>query len=163
MSQAIQQFLEKIFSHEGVVFLLSLLPVSEIRGGLIAARMYGMDLALAWLIAYIGNMLPIPFLLLFLRKIFNWRRRWPKLAKVVDWLDRKADRHRTIIERSAWIGLFLLVAIPLPGTGAWTGALVANFFDIRLKRSLPTIAVGVAVAGVIMAILLYAMPSLFGL
>ena len=163
MTQAIQQFLEKIFSHEGVVFLLSLLPVSEIRGGLIAARMYGMDLALAWLIAYIGNMLPIPFLLLFLRKIFNWMRKWPKLAKVVDWLDHRADRHRKTIERSAWIGLFLLVAIPLPGTGAWTGALVANFFDIRLKRSLPTIAVGVAAAGVIMAVLLYAMPSLFGL
>ncbi len=163
MTQAIQQFLEKIFSHEGVVFLLSLLPVSEIRGGMIAARLYDMNLLLAWLIAYLGNMLPIPFLLLFLKKIFGWMRRRPRLKKLVDWFDRKAAKHKKAIERSAWVGLFLLVAIPLPGTGAWTGALVANFFDIRLKRSLPTIAAGVAAAGIIMAVLLYAMPSLFGL
>lgn len=163
MTEAIQQFLEGIFSHEGVVFLLSLLPVSEIRGGMIAARLYDMNLLWAWLIAYIGNMLPIPFLLLFLKYVFGWMRKRPRLKKLVDWFDRKAAKHQKTIERSAWVGLFLLVAIPLPGTGAWTGALVANFFDIRLKRSLPTIAVGVAAAGAIMATLLYAMPSLFGL
>ena len=163
MTQAIQQFLEGVFSHEGVVFLLSLIPVSEIRGGMIAARLYDMNLWWAFLIGYLGNMLPIPFLLLFLKRIFGWMRARPRLKKIVDWMDRKAARHRKTIERSAWIGLFLLVAIPLPGTGAWTGALVANFFDIRLKRSLPTIAAGVATAGIIMAILLYAMPSLFGI
>lgn len=163
MTDAIQHFLDGIFSHEAVVFLLSLLPVSEIRGGLIAARLYDMNLLLAYLISYIGNMLPIPFLLLFLKRVFRWMRRIPFLARIVDWLDRKAAKHKDTINRYAWFGLFLLVAIPLPGTGAWTGALVANFFDLRIKRSLPTIAVGVAAAGAIMAILLYAMPSLFGI
>lgn len=163
MSQAIQQFLESLFSHEAVVFVLSLIPVSEIRGGLIAARLYDMNLFLAFLIGYIGNMLPIPFLLLFLKAIFRWMRRVPFLSRLVDWLDRKAAKHKETITKYAWFGLFLLVAIPLPGTGAWTGALVANFFDIRMKRSLPTIAAGVAAAGIIMALLLYAMPSLFGI
>ena len=122
-----------------------------------------MNLFLAFLIGYIGNMLPIPFLLLFLKAIFRWMRRVPFLSRLVDWLDRKAAKHKETITKYAWFGLFLLVAIPLPGTGAWTGALVANFFDIRMKRSLPTIAAGVAAAGIIMALLLYAMPSLFGI
>lgn len=163
MTQAIQTFLESLFSHEAVVFLLSLIPVSEIRGGLIAARLYDMNLLAAFLIGYIGNMLPIPFLLLFLKYIFRWMRKVPFLARLVDGLDRKAAKHKETITKYAWFGLFLLVAIPLPGTGAWTGALVANFFDIRIKRSLPTIAAGVAAAGGIMALLLYAMPSLFGI
>ncbi len=163
MTDAIQHFLDGLFSNEAVVFILSVLPVSEIRGGMIAARLYDMNLLLAWLITYVGNMLPIPFLLLFLKKVFAWMRKIPFLAKIVDWLDRKASKHRETIEKYAWLGLFILVAIPLPGTGAWTGALVANFFDMGIKKSLPSIAAGVAAAGLIMTILLYAMPSLFGI
>ena len=163
MAEVIKTFLDGMFSHEAVVFILSILPVSEIRGGMIAARLYDMNLLLAWLITYIGNMLPIPFLLLFLKRVFAWMRKIPFLAKIVDWLDRKAAKHKATLDKYAAFGLFVLVAIPLPGTGAWTGALVANFFDIRIKRSLPTIAAGVAAAGLIMTILLYAMPSLFGI
>ncbi len=163
MSDAIKQFLDGIFSNEAVVFILSLLPVSEIRGGMIAARLYDMNLLVAFLISYIGNMLPIPFLLLFLKHVFKLMRKIPFLKKIVDWLDRKAEKNSKKLSRYELFGLFTLVAIPLPGTGAWTGALVANFLNMRIKRSLPAIAAGVAAAGLIMTILLYLMPSLFGI
>ena len=163
MSEAIQNFLDGIFSNEAVVFILSLLPVSEIRGGMIAARLYDMNLLLAFLISYIGNMLPIPFILLFLKQVFKVMRKIPFLKKIVDWLDRKAEKNSQKLRKYEFWGLFLLVAIPLPGTGAWTGALVANFLNMRMKRSFPAIAIGVAGAGLIMTILLYAMPSLFGI
>ena len=155
MSQAIQQFLESLFSHEAVVFVLSLIPVSEIRGGLIAARLYDMNLFLAFLIGYIGNMLPIPFLLLFLKAIFRWMRRVPFLSRLVDWLDRKAAKHKETITKYAWFGLFLLVAIPLPGTGAWTGAVIASILEIRLKTAVPMILLGLLIAGVIVTSITY--------
>ena len=163
MAESIQTFLEGVFSHEAVVFILSLLPISEIRGGMIAARLYGLDYIWAFLISYIGNMLPIPFILLFLKYVFALMRRIPFLKKIVDKLDAKAAKNSEKLQKYEIFGLFLLVAIPLPGTGAWTGALVANFLNMRIKRSLPAIALGVAGAGLIMSVLLYLMPSLFGI
>lgn len=145
------------------MFFLSMLPVSEIRGGIIAARAYDMNWLMGFSLSFIGNMLPIPFILLFIRKIFAWMRRSriPLLSKAVDWCMRRAEKNSEKVRRYEMLGLWLLVSIPLPGTGAWTGALVASIMDIRLRKSLPTIAIGVVTAGVIMLTLLYFIPELF--
>ncbi len=134
---------------ELTVFVISVMPVLELRGGLIAARILDMNVWSAFLFCFLGNMLPIPFILLFLRKIFDWMRKWKHLGKIIVKMEKKAEKHRkTIVKYGVW-GLFILVAIPLPGTGGWTGALVASVMDIRIKRALPPIALGVFVAGLI--------------
>ena len=145
-------------------FLTALLPVVELRGALPLGVSLGLPHLTAYIVAVVGNLVPVPFIILFARSIFKWlKKHVPFLRKIVVRLEWRARSKRSYIDKWSLLGLFLLVAIPLPGPGAWTGALVANFFDIRLKRSLPTIAAGVATAGIIMAILLYAMPSLFGI
>lgn len=160
MQEAIQQFLEKFFTPEFVVALLSLIPVSEIRGALIAARAYDLNVIYAFIIGFIGNMLPIPFILLFIRKIFDWMKKIPKLGPIVDRLLARADRKCSALGKYELWGLFIFVAIPLPGTGAWTGALVATVANMRFKKSLPIIALGVFVAGLIMSFILYFIPWL---
>lgn len=131
------------------VFIISLLPVLELRGGLIAARLLNMDILKAFIVCYIGNMLPIPFILLFIRKIFELMRKSKHLGKVIDKMEKKAEKHRKTIEKYGAWGLLILVAVPLPGTGGWTGALVAALMDIRIRRALPIIALGVLIAGII--------------
>ncbi len=159
MQESIQVFLEKFFSSEMVVWILSLLPISEIRGAIIAARAYDISWITAFTIGFIGNMLPIPFILLFIRKIFDWMKKIPRLGPIVDRLLARADKKSAKLGKYKLWGLFLFVAIPLPGTGAWTGALVATVANIRIKHSLPMIALGVIAAGIIMCVLLYALPS----
>lgn len=158
MQETIQAFFERFFTHEAVVWLLSIIPVSEIRGALIAARAYDMNWLYAFVIGFIGNMLPIPFILLFIRKIFDLMKKIPKLGPIVDRLLVRADRKCSSLGKYELWGLFILVAIPLPGTGAWTGALVANVANMRIKKSLPTIALGVLTAGLIMTFILYVLP-----
>ena len=167
MSEVIAEFLVEnlsgIISPELIAFLVSLLPVLELRGGLIAAKLMEIDFLKAFLICYIGNMLPIPFILIFIRKIFNLLKKNKRIEKALNKLEarsiRKADK---IVKYRLW-GLFIFVAIPLPGTGAWTGALVADLFDIRIKHSLPVIAIGVLVAGIIVSSLSYGLLGLLGL
>ena len=149
--QSIVEFLANKIPNELTVFVISLMPVLELRGGLIAARILEMDVLKAFLFCFIGNMLPIPFILLFIRKIFDWMRHWKHLGKVIVRMEKKADKHRPTIEKYGIWGLLLLVAVPLPGTGGWTGALVAAIMDIRIRRALPVIALGVFIAGLIVA------------
>ncbi len=161
MTEFLASFFEKIFSSEAVIFILSLLPVSEIRGGMIFARTQeDVDLILAFIIAFIGNSLPIPFILLFLKRVFAFMRRIPKLGKMVDYLMVKAEKGSKKLGKYSFLGLFLLVAIPLPGTGGWTGALVADFVDMPLRKALPSIIAGIFTAGIIMVTLLYWLPGL---
>lgn len=154
MESVIQSIVELFASkipNELTVFIVSLFPVLELRGGLIAARIMNMDVLRAFLVCYIGNMLPIPFILLFIRKIFDWMRNWKHFGKVIVKMEKKAEKHRGTIEKYGAWGLLILVAVPLPGTGGWTGALVAAIMDIRMKRALPIIALGVFIAGLIVA------------
>ncbi|MCI6771357.1 MAG: small multi-drug export protein [Oscillospiraceae bacterium] len=144
---------------ELIAFIVSLLPVLELRGGLIAAKLMDIEFWKAFVICYVGNMLPIPFILLFIRRIFNFLKRFQKFEKIIDKLEARSLRKADKVKKYRLWGLFLFVAIPLPGTGAWTGALVADIFDIRIKHSLPIIAVGVLTAGIIMSALSY---GLFG-
>lgn len=140
---------------ELIPFLISLFPVLEIRGGMIAALALGVDFITAFLLCYLGNMIPIPFILLFIRKIFKLMRKFKPLGKIVDKMEARADKKKdTIVKYQEW-GLLLFVAIPLPGTGGWTGALIAALMDLRMKKCLPIIALGVFIAGLIMSLITY--------
>lgn len=146
--------------HELIIFLISMVPVLELRGGLIAAALLGVDMNIAIPICMLGNFLPIPFILLFINKIFNVLRN-TKLVKLVDKLEAKANKSAKTIMKHKRFGLTIFVGIPLPMTGAWTGALVAALFKFKLKESIPTILLGLCLAATIMTIICYGFPSLF--
>ncbi|MBR6568320.1 MAG: small multi-drug export protein [Clostridia bacterium] len=166
MSEAIAEYLVNTlgdkFSPEIVSFIVSMLPILELRGGLIAAKLMNVDFLKAFAICYIGNMLPIPFILLFIRKIFNLMKRIPKVEEIITKLEARSLRKADNVKKYRLLGLLLFVGIPLPGTGAWTGALIADLLDIRIKHSLPVIAAGVFIAGVIISILSYGLLGLIG-
>ncbi len=166
MSETLAQFfvteLSGKISEELIALIVSMLPILELRGGLIAAKLMDIEFFKAFAICYIGNMLPIPFILLFIRKIFNWLKKIKKIEVIIEKLEAKSIRKADKVKKYRLWGLFIFVAIPLPGTGAWTGALVADLLDIRIKHSLPTIAVGVFVAGLIISALSYGLFGLLG-
>ena len=138
-----------------------MVPVVELRGAIPYGVIAGLDVHEAFLLAVIGNLVPIPFLVVFTRKVFEWLRtksEW--LDRLVHRLEAKADKNKVLVERYKFFGLMLLVAIPLPGTGAWTGALVAAMLDMRLKRAMPAIIVGVIVAGIIVTSVTYGAGAL---
>ena len=155
LANYIVDLLQNRIPGELIAFLVSLLPILELRGGLIAANLLGVKLIPAFIICFIGNMLPIPFILLFIEKIFNWLRDKKGLGAVVRYCEKKADKNRDKIDKYGLWGLLILVAIPLPGTGAWTGALVAALMRLDIKKSLPVIAAGVVIAGIIVSLIMY--------
>lgn len=137
----------------------AMLPVLEIRGAIPVGVAAGLDPWLAFAVGVVGNMLPIPILILITRRVINWLKKHGVLVRLTGWLERKgAEKAKTVQQYSFW-GLFILVAIPLPGTGAWTGALVASLLDMRLKRALPAITMGVVAAGIIVLLLTYGVIS----
>ena len=145
---------------EWIVFFISMLPILELRGGLIAAKLLEVPFLPAFCVCVIGNLLPVPFLLLFVRRVFALLKRFRKVEALIDKVEARSIRKaRRVVKYRLW-GLLLLVAIPLPGTGAWTGALAAAFLDIRMKHALPVIAAGVVLAGLITAALSYGLPEL---
>lgn len=136
-----------IFIH---TLLMAMTPVVELRGAIPYGLANGLNPWLTYLAAVIGNMIPVPFIMIFIRQIFFWLRQRSKwLGERVDWLVARAERKSELVRKYALVGLIILVAIPLPGTGAWTGALVAALMDIRLRQSFPAVFLGVLIAGVI--------------
>ena len=133
-----------------LAFLLSMVPVVELRGAMLYWIPAGIPVLLCYLICVVGNLVPIPFLIVFTKKVFAWLKTKGKIGALVDKLEAKAHAKSEIVQKYEWWGLCILVAIPLPGTGAWTGALVAAVLGMRLKKALPAIAVGVMIAGLIM-------------
>ena len=166
MSEAFAEYIVNLLdgkiSSEVIAFIVSMMPVLELRGGLIAAKIMEIDFLKAFIICYIGNMLPIPFILLFIRKIFNWLKKIPAVEKTIVKLEARSIRKADKIQKYRLWGLLLFVGIPLPGTGAWTGALIADLFDIRIKHSLPVIAAGVLIAAVVISALSYGLFGLLG-
>ena len=131
-----------------LTFLISMVPVIELRGAIPVGIASGLEPWLVCALAIAGNLLPVPFILLFIRHIFAWMRRFDRLRPIVEALEKKASGKSTKVRKYEVLGLFLFVAIPLPGTGAWTGSLIAALMEMRLKRALPTIALGVMAAGI---------------
>ena len=131
--------------------LVSMVPVIELRGGVPFGTALGLPVGQGLVAAIIGNMIPIPFIIVYIRRIFLWmRRKSKKLNALVDKLEKKAHLKGQKVSKYKYVGLWLFVAIPLPGTGAWTGALVAAFLDMPLRKALPSIFLGVVTAGLIM-------------
>lgn len=147
--------LDTPFKQLAAVFLLSMVPVIELRGAVPAAMLYDFPWEVAYLVTVIGNMVPVPFIILFARKIINWMKRWSKLRSLAQKLEQKAHRNSKKLERFRWLGLCFLVAIPLPGTGAWTGSLAAALMKMDFKSSMLSVAAGTLVADVIMCLLSY--------
>ncbi len=135
-----------------LTFLVAMVPVIELRGAIPYAIGVGLDPWLAFVLSVIGNLIPVPFILLFIRKIFGWMKRYEKLGKIVTKLENRASNKSESVKKYELVGLCILVAIPLPGTGAWTGALVAALMDLRIRRAFPTIVVGVLIAGIVVTL-----------
>ena len=161
MSEALYSFFANYLPPELAAFIISMLPVVELRGGLIFSAALGIPFAKAFLLCYLGNIVPIPFILLFLRKIFSWLERWKLTSRLVRKLEEKARKGAAKLGRFELIGLFVFVAIPLPGTGGWTGSLIAAIIDMQIKRAFAAIALGILAAGGIMSVLTYLIPGLF--
>lgn len=142
-------------SKEALIFIISLFPILELRGGLLAASLLKVNYLTALPLCVIGNILPIPFILLFIRKIFGWMKKSRVLRPLVEKLENRAMGRSDQIQNYEFLGLLLFVGIPLPGTGAWTGALIASLLQIDIKKSSVAILAGITLAAVIMSIVSY--------
>lgn len=143
------------------IFFMSMVPVLELRAAIAFGPVHHIPWILTYFTAVIGNLIPVPFIIVFIRKIFAFLREKKIFGGLIIKLEKKAEKNMPRVQRYAWLGLFLFVAIPLPGTGAWTGSLVAAMLDMRLKRAFPPIAAGVAVAGLIMTFFYYFLAVMF--
>lgn len=144
-----------------MTFLISMVPVIELRGAIPIGVGAGLNLWLAIAVSIVGNLVPVPFIIIFIKKIFAWlRTKSEKLNGLVTRLEKRAESKSATVQKYAFWGLFVLVAIPLPGTGAWTGALVAAMLEMPLKKAFPAIMLGVLGAGAIVAFVTYGAGAL---
>lgn len=158
MQNLVQKIVDLFGSGMGkeiVVFIISMLPILELRGGLLAASILNLNFIPAYIISILGNCLPIPFVLLFLDKIFNWLKNFKTTKKIVVKIENKILSKKAQIEKYGYWGLLLFVGIPLPGTGAWTGAGLAVLLRLDRKKSSLVIFLGVILASIIMSIISY--------
>ena len=160
MDSLVQWFtanLSGVISKEAIIFIISMIPILELRGGLLAASpaLLNVPILRAIPICIVGNILPIPFILLLITKIFDWMKGTKRLKPVVEKLEKKAMSQSANIEKYEFWGLVAFVGIPLPGTGAWTGALIAALLGIRFRKAFPAIVIGVCLAACIMTIISY--------
>lgn len=144
---------ESPFGKEIIVFLISLMPILELRGGLIAASLLGLSPIKSYVISVLGNMVPVPFILWFMNSILNFMRKGKNLSKIANWLDKKVQKNKGQIEKYGFLGLVLFVGIPLPGTGAWTGCLIASVLNMDKKKSFIATQIGIFMASIIMMII----------
>ena len=141
--------------------LVSMLPVVELRGGIPFGVAAGLSMPAAFLAAFIGNMLPVPFLFFFVRRLFAWLKvKVPLVRGAVNWLEARTEKKKEAVLKYQTWGLFIFVAIPLPGTGAWTGAMIAAALDMRLSKAVPAITAGVLAAGFIITCITHSVTAL---
>ena len=147
-----------------MTFVISMVPVVELRGAIPFGLAAGLGYFTSFAAAVLGNIFPVPFIILFCRRIFAWmRRKSRRLDSLVNSLVARANKKASLVHKYELLGLAILVAIPLPGTGAWTGSLIAVVLGLRLKHALPAIAIGVIIAGVAVSLLSYYAVSAFGI
>ena len=162
VKEAIANFFLETVGREWCVFFCSLRPIIELRGAIPLGAGFGLPFWQTYLISVIGNILPVPFILLFIKGILTWmsKCRVKAFNKVAGWLFRKAEKNRGKVEKYASLGLVLFVAIPLPGTGAWTDSLVAAIMDMKFWRAFLSALIGVLVAGVVMTLISYGVAAI---
>ena len=168
MTEAIKTFFLETVGKELCVFFCSMIPIIELRGAIpmgaaFNATLGGMPFWFTYILSVIGNMLPIPFILLFIKKMIKWMSvsRVKLFNKVANYLLNKVEKKRDKIEKYSFWGVCLFVAIPLPVTGAWTGSLVAAMIDMKFWKALLSCLLGVMIAGVIMTLISYGVASIF--
>ena len=142
-------------SREAIVFIISLFPILELRGGILASSLLDVTMWKGILISAVGNILPIPFILFFIKKIFTAMKKTKLLRPLVEKMENKAMKKRDQIEKYEFWGLVLCVGIPLPGTGAWTGSLIAALLGMKFKKAFPAVIIGICMATVIMWFISY--------
>ena len=147
--------LSQFISPEGAVFIISMIPILELRGGILAASLLKISAAKALPICIVGNIIPIPFILLFIRQIFKWMKKTKLFRGLIIKMENRAMGKSDQIKRYEFLGLLLFVGIPLPGTGAWTGALIASLLEVDIKKSSIAILCGLFMASAIMYIVSY--------
>lgn len=150
---------------EMIIFIISMVPILELRGGLLAAgpALLNVPLLQAIPICIIGNIIPVPFILLLITPVFNWMKTTKVFAPMVNKLEAKAMSKSDKIERYEFWGLVLFVGIPLPGTGAWTGSLIAALLGIKFKKAFPAVIIGIFMATILMSLLSYGLlGTIFG-
>ena len=152
---------ETMFHELLLTFLTAMVPVLELRGAIPVGVAAGLPPAAACAAAILGNMVPVPVILLLVRQAFAWLRKTKLLGPKIVWLERRAHLKGRLVRKYRLPGLMILVAIPLPGTGAWTGALVAALLDIRMRHAVPAIFLGVVIAGAIITTLTMGVVHLF--
>ena len=142
------------------VFFLSTVPLLELRGSIIAGSVAGLELYITYIVSVIGNIIPVPFILLFIRAVFRFMKKCGgKLERIALWFECKGTSKSDKVTKYATFGLFLFVAIPLPGTGAWMGALIASLLNMRFKNAFISILLGILCAGLIMSLACYGIIS----
>ncbi|MGM9646734.1 MAG: COG2426 family protein [Eubacteriales bacterium] len=157
MTTAIKNFFLKLLGKHLGVFICSMIPIIELRGSIPLGAALGLPFWLNYLLSVIGNLLPVPIILLFVKAVLTWMRRCRVgiFNKISEWLFKKAEKNRPKIEKYGFWGLFIFVAIPLPGTGAWTGSLVAALFDFKFGKAMLSVTLGVLTAGVVFTLISY--------
>lgn len=161
MIQAIEKFFLETVGRELCVLFCSMLPIIELRGAIPLGAGLGLPIWQSFVLSVIGNLLPIPFILLLMNWVLRMMKRVKGLRNIALWLEEKAEKNREKVQKYAFWGLVLFVAIPLPGTGAWTGSLVASVTGMRFWRSLLSVVIGVLIAGVIMTAVSYGAVEVF--
>ena len=152
--------LNGIVSKEMIVFIISMVPILELRGGLVAAALLKIPVMKAVMLCVIGNIIPVPFILGFITPIFNWLKRTRWIRPMIEKLEAKSMGKSETIQKYEFIGLLLFVGIPLPGTGAWTGSLIASLLNVKFKKAFPAVICGILMATVIMCVISYFIPWL---
>ena len=160
MTEHFAEWFMSLFTGKGVggeiiAFLASLLPIIECRGGMIIAKAFNVNFFKAFALCYLGNMLPMPFIILFIKKIFAFMKDHNILTGFIEKLEGKTAKNQEKVLRYKEWGLLAFISIPLPGTGGWTGSLFAALLNIDFKKALPIVAIGVFIADVIMSVLTY--------
>lgn len=148
---------------ELIVFIISMVPILELRGGIVASALLGIPITTAIPICIIGNIIPVPFILLFIKPVFRWMKSTKLFKPMVEKIESKSMAKSDKIQKYEFLGLLLFVGIPLPGTGAWTGSLIACLLDIDMKKTIPAILLGLLLATTIMCTVSYFIPWLISL
>lgn len=152
--------LSEAFANYVYILIISMLPIIELRGAIPVAFALGMPLIPSFIVSVIGNLLPVPFILWLITPFCNWLKKTRLFKWFPEFLERKVNKNKEKVTKYANWGLFLFVAIPLPGTGAWTGALIASFLDFKFKDAFWAIVGGVLTAGIIMSLVSYGVLGL---
>jgi len=160
--QWFQQVLGGVVPNELIVFIISMVPILELRGGMIAARLFNIEYVRAAVICMVGNLVPVPFILWLITPIFGWLKKTKLFRPLVEKLEARAMGKSDKIQKAEFIGLLLFVGIPIPGTGAWMGSLIASMLGIKFKKALVAEILGILMAMCIMSIITYVIPWLIG-